>query len=482
MKSHLISIVIFSALSSLLLAAESGSEAKKTDGKPNIVIILADDMGYGDVACFNSESKIATPHLDRLAAGGMRFTDAHSGAAVCVPSRYALLTGRFAVRNKLQVRNGPIINKGRMTIASLLKKQGYKTAMVGKWHQGFELSTGKSNNGFDYSKPLLGGPVDCGFDSFFGMHASLDIPPYFYIRDRSPLMPPTETVTASTSLGSEEGWNKIQGAFWREGLIAPDFKHSEVTPRFAKEAVDVIRSHGEEKNAKPLFLYLALPSPHTPWLPSNEFRGKSGAGMYGDFVMQVDAVVGQVLESLKAAGMKQNTLVFFSSDNGPVWYDENTKKFGHDAVGGLRGMKFSSWEGGHRVPMIVRWPAKIAPDSVSEQTIVFSDVLATLAELVGLHKIPEGMAEDSVSFLPYLMNSEKAPERRAPIVHDRQTLRDGDWKLILPRGRGKQGKKTRGELYNLREDLAEQNNLYAENPDRVQRMTLVIDSLIRQAE
>lgn len=459
------------ARSSLLVEAKSTSKTKRVTRKPNIVFILADDLGYGDVASYNPQSKIRTPYLDRLASEGMRFTDAHAGASVCVPSRYALLTGRFAVRSKLRVRNGPVINQGRMTIASLLKDHGYRTAMVGKWHQGFETMPMESKELFDYSKPLRGGPVDRGFDSFFGMHASLDIPPYFYIRDRSPSMPPTDKVEASTSVGGKEGWNKIQGAFWRAGPVASDFKHAEVTPRFAKEAVEIIRRHGAGKNTKPLFLYLALPSPHTPWLPLEKFRGKSGAGMYGDFVMQVDAVVGQVLEALDVAGMTQETLVFFSSDNGPVWYKENSKKFGHDSVRGLRGMKFSSWEGGHRMPFIVRWPGKITPGSVSTQTIVFSDVFATFADLVSLQEIPEGMAEDSVSFLPYLLDSKKAPERRAPIVHDARTLRDGDWKLILPRTRGgKQGSETTGELYNLREDLAEQDNRYDEEPDRVRRM------------
>ncbi len=307
--------------------------------KPNIVFILADDMGYGDLSAYNSESRICTPNLDRLANAGMVFTDAHAGGSTCVPSRYALLTGRFAAR--MQRGNGPLIAEGQATIASLLRDNGYRTAMVGKWHQGFDQDVrnrGEPGKGIavDYDQPLTGGPVDRGFDSFFGMHASLDIPPYFYIKDRAPLMAPTEVIEDSSSIDGEEGWNKIQGVFWRGGDIAPDFKHHEVTPRFAEEAAQVIETHD---GRKPLFLYLALPSPHTPWLPAKEFVGKSGAGMYGDFVMTVDGVVGQVLASVDKAGMSDNTLLLFSSDNGPVWYEKDVQKFGHNSVGPLRGAK-----------------------------------------------------------------------------------------------------------------------------------------------
>ncbi|MCB1212242.1 MAG: sulfatase-like hydrolase/transferase, partial [Verrucomicrobiales bacterium] len=251
---------------------------------------------------------------------------------------------------------------------------------------------------------------------------------------------------------------------------------------FANEAVEVIRSYGAGKKEKPMFLYLALPSPHTPWLPLEEFRGKSGAGMYGDFVMQVDAAIGQVLDSLDHAGLAQDTLVFFSSDNGPVWYDKDREKFGHDSVGGLSGMKFSSYEGGHRMPFIARWPGKTTPGSVCEQTIAFSDVFATLAELVGLQQIPQGMAEDSVSFLPYLLDSAKVAAARAPIVHDEWTLREGNWKLILPRKKrergGKEAKPASAELFNLRNDLAEKHNVFSEHPELAQKMEEKLKALL----
>ena len=446
--------------------------------KPNIVIILADDLGYGDVSCNNPNSKIQTPSIDRLAKEGMRFADAHSGGSSCIPSRYALMTGRFAVRASMSLSKGPLIEEGRMTVASLLRDHGYATAMVGKWHLGFDPFLQNKKAPADYSEPLTGGPVDRGFDSFFGMHASLDLPPYFYIRDRSPVMPPTDDVPANSSVGGPEGWNNIQGAFWREGKISPDLQFDQVTPRFFQEAVNVIQAHSDEKKGKPLFLYLALPSPHTPWLPLQEFQGKSEAGMYGDFVLQVDAGVGQVMDALESSGVDQDTLVLFSSDNGPVWYDKDIERFGHDAVGGLRGMKFSSWEGGHRMPFVVRWPRGVASGRVCDQTIAFCDVLATLADIVDLKQIPDGMAEDSVSFLPYLIDANKSPTKRPPIIHNRWTIRDQDWKLILPKNKNKAKENPSGELYNLKEDIAEQRNLVTVKPDVVERLRKQLSSFL----
>jgi arylsulfatase A len=451
---------------------------------PNIVIILADDMGYGDLKAFNPQSKIQTPHLDSLAKNGMRFTDAHSGGSTCIPSRYSLLTGRFSARKSSFNTNHPVIAENRQTVASMLHDNGYRTAMVGKWHLGFDRKSRMGDNGqqrleFDYGKPLTGGPVDRGFDSFFGMHASLDIQPYFYIKDDTVVLPPTERVGASDSVGGKEDWNRIQGAFWREGDIAPDFKHAEVTPRFASEACKVIESH-DGKN--PLFLYMALPSPHTPWLPAEKFVGKSDAGMYGAFVMTVDSIVGQVLKSLNKAGMSDNTLVMFSSDNGPVWYDKDTERFGHQSVGPLRGIKASVWEGGHRVPFIARWPGHIEAGIKTQHTIAFADVFATLAELAGLDEIPQGTAEDSVSFLPTLLHSGLQQAARPPILHGGQVIRDGDWKLIDTKSsRGfssERGLKYGIELYNLSTDLSETKNLAGEMPEKVESLRAKIRMIL----
>ena len=471
------------SLCSLLLTAIptfgyflEASAVKSLGDNPNVVVILADDMGYGDLKAYNPESKIPTPHLDKLAAGGLTFTDAHSGGSTCKPSRYALLTGRFAVRKDSFADNrGPIITAGRPTIASLLRDRGYHTAMVGKWHLGFDKknlppAAGKAIS-FNYDEPITGGPADRGFASFFGMHASLDIQPYFYMRGRKPTMAPKNTVGASDSVGGKEGWNHIQGAFWRAGNVSSDFKHVEVTPRFAQEACQVIADHNGKK---PLFLYLALPSPHTPWLPTKEFIGKSGAGMYGDFTMLVDQVVGQVMASLQKAGMTDDTLVFFSSDNGPVWYAKDTERFGHRSVGPLRGIKASSWEGGHRVPFIAHWPDRVPAGSKTGHLVAFADLFATFAALTGKPKVPQGAAEDSVSFLPVLLRPERKHKARPPVLHAKQVIRDGDWKLIATRGgRGFDADrkvKYGTELYNLKKDLSEKNNLADQMPDKVKSL------------
>ena len=473
----------------LLLWLASGcalsARSEGGDPRPNIVVILADDMGYGDLRSYNSESKIATPNLDRMASEGLVFTDAHSGGSTCKPSRYALLTGRFAARkDRFDDRGGPIIAAGRPTVAGMLRDRGYRTAMVGKWHLGFDQDGPRAKNfkkgfAFDYAGKITGGPVDRGFDSFFGMHASLDIPPYFYIRDREAVQPPTGRVEDHDSTGGDEGWNHIQGAFWRGGDIAPDFKHVEVTPRFADEACKVIESH---RGKRPLFLYLALPSPHTPWLPTEEFVGKSGAGMYGDFMMLVDSVVGRVLTSLEAAGMDKDTLVLFSSDNGPVWYEKDVQRFGHRSTGRLRGAKGSVWEGGHRVPFIARWPAKVKPGGRSDQLVSFADLFATLAEVAGDNPAGGNFPGDSVSFLPVLLAPDREHAPRPPLLHGGKVLRDGDWKLIATKGgRGFGADKSVKygiALYNLREDPSEKNNLAGSEPERVEAMRALLQKIL----
>lgn len=474
MRTHKVCIW---ALSAVLLSVSFNVLASTTDqSRPNIVFILADDMGYGDLKAYNRESKISTPNLDALARDGMTFTDAHAGGSTCRPSRYSLLTGRFAARlERLNDRAGPIVRSGRETVASVLRDSGYRTAMVGKWHLGFDKKPQPKGepakrNSFNYDQPLTGGPLDRGFDSYFGMHASLDIPPYFYIRDRSAVRPASQRIDASTSQDGPEGWNNIQGAFWREGDISADFVHAEVTPRFAVEASKVIESHDR---AKPLFLYLALPSPHTPWLPTKEFIGKSGAGMYGDFVMTVDHYVGEVLTSLQKAGMSDNTLVMFSSDNGPVWYEKDVKHFDHRSVGPLRGAKGSVWEGGHRVPFIAKWPGYIKANSTSGQTIAFADVFATLAEVAGQDRIKNGTAEDSESFLSALLD-ENQRSKRSPILHGSRSIRNGDWKLIATKGsRGfgaDKSVKYGVELYDLNKDLSESKNLADSMPAMVESL------------
>lgn len=431
---------------------------------PNIVVILVDDMGYGDPQCYNNESKIATPHIDSLASAGMRFTDAHAPGPLCHMSRYGLMTGRYPFRTN--VRAWPrraLIEPDQTTIASLLKSRGYQTAMVGKWHLGFD------ENGYD--NPLPGGPVDRGFDSYFGIRASTDIPPYFYIRGNRAVTPPTDHIDANSS----QGWSSIQGAFWRAGGIAPDLKLQDVLPRFTREAVDVIQRHAQQTDEEPLFLYLAYPAPHTPWLPDDEFVGKTGAGMYGDFATMVDAMVGRVLKALDEAELADDTLVVFTSDNGPVWYGKDVERFAHDSSGGLRGMKADAWECGHRMPFIVRWPRHVAADSVSHQLVCFTDLMATFAEIAGARLAP-GEGPDSISFL-HALRGAAAEQRRTSVVmqtaNGTMTIRSGRWKLIDQLGSGGFSEPKRvqpgpsdppGQLYDLSKDLGETQNLYQQEP------------------
>jgi arylsulfatase A-like enzyme len=456
--------------------------------KPNIVFILADDMGYGDPHCFNAESKIPTPNIDQLASGGMRFTDAHAPGAVCVPSRYGLLTGRYPFRNT-GVRNpakGAMIEPSRPTIATVLRERGYATGMIGKWHLGFD-----GGDRFESGAPLRGGPVDHGFDTFFGQHASLDIQPYFFIDQDRCVEVPTGSVEASAS----PDWSPVQGAFWRAGKIAPSFKHVEALPTYTRKAVEYLEARGKlavAVDSKPFFLYVAFTAPHTSWVPMEQFRGKSMGGLYGDFVAQVDDAVGQVLAALDRAGLSQNTLVIFTSDNGPVWYPEDVKKFGHSAAGNWRGMKGDAWEGGHRMPFIARWPGKIAAGTRCDQTISFTDMMATFAAVAGKPLAPnEG--EDSYDLVPVLLG-QATPGllREATVMESSQgvlAIRQGVWKLIPHLGSGGFTKPATqkpapgdpaGQLYNLADDPGETKNLYAEQPQVVQRLSALLERYKRE--
>lgn len=461
------------------LAATAREAAKD---RPHVVILFVDDMGYGDPRSFNPDSKIPTPEIDRLAEQGMRFNDAHAPGALCHPSRYGLLTGHYPFRADPEAwRERPVIEEGRLTIASLLREQGYYTAMVGKWHLGFDESGG-------YAAPMPGGPIDRGFDRFFGIRASTDIPPYFYIEGDTAVDPPTDAIDDNTS----EGWSPIQGAFWRGGKIAPDLELIDVLPRFTDEAVQIVREHAADRPNEPLLLYLALPAPHTPWLPTEPYEGASGADMYGDFMAMVDAKIGDVLDALDETGMADDALVIFTSDNGPVWYDEDTERFDHDSQGGLRGMKGDAYEGGHRIPLIARWPGRIAPRQVTNQTISFTDLLATFADITGASLSDDG-AEDSFSILPVLLGEQPEAEPvRPPVISTSLTgmraVQQGRWKLIEGLGSGGFTQPRHidpgpedppGQLYDLHNDLAETNNLWHEHPGIVQRLQRVLEEADR---
>jgi len=462
----------FTTLALLLTFAIANSSQAE---KPNIVLLFADDLGYGDVHCNNPEGKILTPHIDRLAREGVRFTDAHAAGTLCVQSRYGLMTGRSPLRENYRQ-----IDASRLTLPALLQKNGYTTAMVGKWHLDFPETKRPQGTRPRESKywdaELLGGPCDRGFDSFFGMHASLDIPPYFYIRDRKAVALPTEKIDAKNSPAAS-GWNNIQGEFWRAGGIAPDLNLAEVMPTFTREAVQVIEKLAPaSKKGKPFFLYYAFTSPHTPWLPTKEFVGKSDVPLYGDFVAQTDATVGKILDALEKQGVAENTLVLFSSDNGPVWYPKDCEKYGHSATAQFSGMKADAWEGGHRMPFVARWLGKIKPGSVCDETLCLTDLLQTFAALVG-DEIPKGTTADSWNMLPALLGEKHAKPIR-PYMIVKTSLRQGDWKYISHGGPGgfskaqfrKNPDKATGQLYNLRTDPGEKNNLWKQEPERLATM------------
>jgi arylsulfatase A-like enzyme len=499
----LLRLVLTCALSSPLLAA----------APPNLIVILADDLGIGDVACYNPESKIPTPHLDRLATEGMRFTDAHTPSAVCTPTRYGLLTGRYAWRTRMTsgVLDGyspPLIEADRVTVASFLKQQGYATACVGKWHLGLQWtrqdgsleSSDKGPKGvrpgfdIDHTRPFTGGPNAVGFDHFFGISASLNMPPFCFLLNDRPVHQPV--------LKQE----RLRDALFQatdEGVRSPDFTNFAVMPRFAGEAMAFIEKQAAAAEKKPFFLYAPLSSPHLPVVVNQEYRGKSQAGEYGDFVVETDAFVGAVLDTLDRTGLADNTLVLFTSDNGGLFHfweakeaddrkhykitgrAEHIREFGHQGNAHLRGTKADIWEGGHRVPFLVRWPGKTPAGSVSSELVELTDLLATVAAVVG-EVLPEGAGPDSHSILPALLvEKPEKPVRDYAVHHSMQgvfAIRQGPWKLISEhRGSGgfsqpkhldpaKEGGPP-GQLYNLESDPAETHNVYADYSDIVQRLS-----------
>ncbi len=463
----------------------ASNTGNREGGLPNIVYILADDFGYGDLHALNPErGKISTPQLDKFASQGMRFTDAHSGSSVCTPTRYGLLTGRYAWRTHLQrgVLDGtddpPLIAKDRLTIASLLKQNGYQTAVIGKWHLGFgsetpkttdadtaETTTGekvkkgkKGDAGLPVGSRIIDGPIARGFDYFWGCS------------------------NARTMSGLIE--NEI---------VIENIPPITMLPRLGQKAVAYIDEHAPQAKAgKPFFLYVPLTSPHTPILPTPEWQGKSGLGDYGDFVMQTDAVVGDIVAALDKSGIADNTLVFFTADNGcsPAAGTPKLEKQGHFASGEFRGYKADIWDGGHRVPFLVRWPSRISAGSQSPQTICHVDLMATCADIIGV-KLPESAGVDSVSILPALLGTGEKPLREAVIHHSidgKFAIRRGKWKLAFCSGSGgwappKDAEATqRGlpgiQLYDIEADIGETRNVHAEYPEVVSQLTMLLQRYV----
>ena len=461
--------------------------------RPNIVVILADDLGDGDPGCYNAQSKIPTPHMDRLTAEGTRFTDAHSPSAVCTPTRYGLLTGRYCWRSSLKSGvlwgySNPLIETDRLTLASMLKRHGYRTGCVGKWHLGLgwvtsDGETAKADN-IDWSRPVTHGPQSLGFDYSFILPASLDMDPYCWLENGRVVEAPTDHTPAS-----QRRWD-AGGGYWRAGPIAPSFDFTNVLPTITSKAVEFVK---RQERDSPFFLYVPLTAPHTPWMPTDEFRGTTEVDWYGDFVAQTDASIGRVVKALNDAGFGDETLVIVTSDNGSHWPIAQIERFGHRANGDWRGQKADIHEGGHRVPFVCRWPGRIEPGSRSDQTICLTDLMATFAAIIG-DTLPSNAGPDSYNVLPAMRSPRLAEPIREAIVHHSLhgmfAIRQGPWKLIDGLGSGgftapqkiepKPGKPA-GQLYNLDDDPAEQNNLWSQRPEIVTRLAALLERYRQQS-
>jgi len=489
-------------LSLLVLLTGCKEEVKlevteRTKKLPNIIYVLADDLGYGDIGTFNPEGKIKTPNIDKLASEGMKFTDAHTSSAVCTPTRYGILTGRYNWRSPLKqgVLTGvskALIPNSRTTTASLLKRAGYKTAFIGKWHLGWDwaLTEGDSVHGtgwkstdyknIDFSSPVTNGPKELGFDYSFGHSGSLDMAPYVYVENGVPTSVPTKSTI-------DEG----KYTWWREGPTADDFQHDDVTPNFFRKSFAIIEDMVQTEN--PFYLYLALPSPHTPILPTEGWLGKSGLNPYADFVMQIDDYMGQLTRLLEKKGIAENTIVIFTSDNGcsPQADFEILGEEGHDPSAVYRGHKADIYEGGHRVPFIVKWPNEIKQGTISNTTICTTDFLATCADIINMDLL-DNEGEDSFSMLSLFSEDSKKEYKRQATVHSSINgsfaIRKGNYKLIMAPGSGGWSDPRPDateiksfpplQLYDLENDPEELHNLIAQKPEVLEELRKLLFSTI----
>ena len=483
----ILTVILLGGMQNHLAAEEIAAE------QPNIVIILCDDLGYGDVQPLNPDSKIATPTFSNLAKQGVTFTDAQSPSAVCTPTRYGLVCGRYCWRTHLKkgVLGGysrPLLNKDQQTIASVMKSAGYQTACVGKWHLGlgWQWKESEPNNinhfgiagepkSVDYSKPLTDTPISHGFDWSYIIPASLDMSPYVYIENDRVTQPVEQVIEASPF-----------PKFYRKGELAKDFSITDSLDHLSRQAANYIAEHARDE--QPYFLYVPLPAPHKPVIPTKAYQGKSGLGPYGDFIMQVDAAIGRIIGAVDDSGQADNTLIIVTSDNGSFMHRKDEADFvdhvtneqvqayrsdHHTSNGPLRGTKADVWEGGHRVPFLARWPAVVKPDQRCDTTVCLVDLLATCAD-IGQASYDSKQSEDSFSLLPNLKDADHS-STRPPVVHHSAggmfSVRQGKWKLVLGNGSG--GRQApRGKpfaepyhLYDLSQDLAETNNVASSHPD-----------------
>ncbi len=489
----------FGWVAMLLMLGQYQSLANESTSKlrPNIVYLLCDDLGIGDLKAFNSESKIPTPAMDRLANQGLRFTDAHSGSAVCTPTRYGILCGRYAWRTKLQsgVLGGLspcLIAPDQSTVPKFLKQNGYHSACIGKWHLGLDwqkqpgksvsdlaIETAEQTRSVDYSQPFGAGPVQAGFDEYFGISASLDMVPYVYLKDHSV----TETPSIEKSFGMRSATDKRQT---RLGPGSPEFSAEDVLPRLTRESISYLERRSVDH--QPFFLYVPFASPHTPIAPSKDWAGKSSLNPYADFVMQQDDCIGQILKALDQFKLAQDTIVFVTSDNGcsPEADLPRLRDLGHEPCRPFRGHKADIYEGGHRVPMIVRWPGVIAPNSTSSQTVCLTDLFATVADAIGA-PLPADFGPDSFSWMSVFRNSDAQQIRPSTIHHSINgsfAIRKGRYKLCFcpdsggwsdPKPNAKPNLDAGLQLFDLEQDVQETKNLVSDLP-------LVVDELVKEME
>jgi len=500
-KSFAGGLYLIAFIASVIGGAAALAEPQRSGAMPNIVIILADDLGYGDPGFQNPDSLIETPNIDRIADEGMVFSDSHSSSSVCTPTRYALLTGRYAWRTRLKKwvlfgYDRELIEPDRLTVASILKSKGYNTGIVGKWHLGMkwtlmngdsiskEADRQRADWDVDFSKPFENGPLSVGFDYFFGLSSSANIPPYAFARNNRLVDAPTV--------------QKPDSMPGRPGLMRPNWNFEQLLPRLTEEAENFIR---KQKDGEPFFLYFPLTAPHTPIVAPNEFKGTSDAGPYGDLVKGVDWSVGRVMAALREMGVQDNTLLIFTSDNGsPARAGEGAgrapgtlvEETGHSPNHPLRGLKADIWEAGHRIPFLAKWPARIPAGTTSDSPIDLVDIAATIAEIVDF-ELPPSAAEDSVSILSCLYGKELDSRTASAIIHHSGdgmfAVRQGDWKLIEGLGSGgfsypkreQPGKgEAHGQLYNLENDLRESDNLWLDERRQVAALESVLAEVKEQ--
>ena len=493
-------------------AIDVSSVNADTKRRPNIVLILADDLGYGDVQCYNPESRVPTPNLNRLAKQGMRFTDAHSPCTVCTPTRYSLMTGQMAFRvprggTVFTGAGGPsLITLERLTLPEMLQEKGYTTACFGKWHIGMTFYDHAGNpidkggldavKRIDYSRTITGGPVDHGFDLFFGT-ACCPTTDWLYAYIDGNRIPVPPTVQLNRSELPKHPYSNDN----RPGMVAPDFDVQEVDMKFLEKSQSFLTHHVNETPEKPFFLFHSTQAVHLPSFPGDEFKGKTASGPHGDFIFELDYIVGKLMTTLDDLGIADETLVLFSSDNGPEVPTVYHMRHDHDHDGARpwRGVKRDNWEGGHRVPMIVRWPGKVAAGTTSDQITSLTDVMATVAEIVDAD-LSSDTAEDSFSMLPAFLGTDVGKPIRPYILQQGfggtryLAIRRGKWKYLAHKGSGGNRYEKHsllkeyflpdtapdapGQLYNLEADPGETNNLAIQEPEiAAELQNLLKDSL-----